>query len=144
MALPTQWGFAEESAAAHGKTVDRRNWRVLMSWHIAETRERARALFARVLDCPGGGLRIDTIHAFDQYLLAAFPTEAQILPAGPVGGFKGELVRHDPVVVIDVRLVLAEALRNGERATTFSNRSNIRPLCTQPIPDWMSLRRWPG
>ena len=41
-ALPTQWAFAEESAAQHGQTVDRRNWRVLMSWHIAETREQAR------------------------------------------------------------------------------------------------------
>jgi limonene 1,2-monooxygenase len=43
MALPTQWSFAEESAAKHGMTVDRKNWRVLMSWHIAETREQARA-----------------------------------------------------------------------------------------------------
>jgi limonene 1,2-monooxygenase len=42
-ALPTQWGFAEESAAAHGQTVDRKNWRVMMAWHIAETREQARA-----------------------------------------------------------------------------------------------------
>ncbi|WP_226698764.1 double-strand break repair helicase AddA [Qipengyuania gaetbuli] len=45
-----------------------------------DTRARARSLFARVLDCPGGGLRIDTIHAFAQYLLAAFPAEAEILP----------------------------------------------------------------
>jgi limonene 1,2-monooxygenase len=42
-ALPTQWGFAEAAAAKHGTTVDRRNWRVLLSWHIAETREKARA-----------------------------------------------------------------------------------------------------
>ena len=42
-ALPTQWGFAEAAAAEHGQTVDRKNWRVLMSWHIAETREQARA-----------------------------------------------------------------------------------------------------
>jgi len=42
MALPTQWAFAEEAAAKHGKTVDRKNWRVLMSWHLAETREQAR------------------------------------------------------------------------------------------------------
>ena len=42
-ALPTQWGFAEAAAQKHGKTVDRRNWRVLLSWHIAETREQARA-----------------------------------------------------------------------------------------------------
>jgi limonene 1,2-monooxygenase len=41
-ALPTQWKFAEEAAAASGETVARRNWRVLMSWHIAETREQAR------------------------------------------------------------------------------------------------------
>ncbi len=41
-ALPTQWGFAESAAAKHGTTVDRRNWRVLLSWHIAETREKAR------------------------------------------------------------------------------------------------------
>ena len=45
-----------------------------------ETQARARSLFARVLDCPGGGLRIDTIHAFAQYLLAAFPNEAGVLP----------------------------------------------------------------
>ena len=42
-ALPTQWGFAEAAAAKHGKVVDRENWRVLLSWHIAETREKARA-----------------------------------------------------------------------------------------------------
>ncbi len=41
-ALPTQWGFAEAAAAKHGKVVDRKNWRVLLSWHIAETREKAR------------------------------------------------------------------------------------------------------
>jgi limonene 1,2-monooxygenase len=41
-ALPTQWSFAEEAAAQNGQTVDRKNWRVLMSWHLAETREQAR------------------------------------------------------------------------------------------------------
>jgi len=42
-ALPTQWAFAETSAAQHGQTVDRANWRVMLSWHIAETREQAKA-----------------------------------------------------------------------------------------------------
>ena len=42
-ALPTQWGFAEAAAVKHGTTVSRKNWRVLLSWHIAETREKARA-----------------------------------------------------------------------------------------------------
>jgi limonene 1,2-monooxygenase len=41
-ALPTQWSFAEESAAQHGQIVDRRDWRVMMSWHIAETKDQAR------------------------------------------------------------------------------------------------------
>lgn len=41
-ALPTQWSFAEESALRHGNNVARRDWRVVMSWHIAETREQAR------------------------------------------------------------------------------------------------------
>ncbi|WP_423142203.1 double-strand break repair helicase AddA [Parablastomonas sp. CN1-191] len=45
-----------------------------------EARSRARTLFAAVLDCPGGGLRIDTIHAFAQWLLAAFPEEAGLTP----------------------------------------------------------------
>jgi limonene 1,2-monooxygenase len=42
-ALATQWGFAEAAAAEHGQTVDRQHWRVLLSWHIAETRDQARA-----------------------------------------------------------------------------------------------------
>jgi len=42
MSLPTQWSFAEEAAAKHGQVVDRKNWRVLSTWHIAETREKAR------------------------------------------------------------------------------------------------------
>ena len=42
-------------------------------------RQLARALFARVLDLPGG-MRIGTIHAFCQSLLKRFPLEAQISP----------------------------------------------------------------
>jgi len=41
MALPTQWGFAEDAAKKAGTTVSRADWRVLLSWHIAETREQA-------------------------------------------------------------------------------------------------------
>ena len=41
--------------------------------------DHARRLFARVLEAPGG-LRIQTIHAFAQTLLAAFPAEADITP----------------------------------------------------------------
>jgi limonene 1,2-monooxygenase len=40
-ALPVQWSFAEEAAKTHGKTVDRRDWRVLLSWHLAESKKQA-------------------------------------------------------------------------------------------------------
>jgi ATP-dependent helicase/nuclease subunit A len=43
------------------------------------TVQRARGLFARVLDAPGG-MRIETIHAFCQSLLRRFPLEAQVAP----------------------------------------------------------------
>ena len=42
LALPTQWQFALDSAAQHGTTMDRSDWRVVMNWHLAETREKAR------------------------------------------------------------------------------------------------------
>ena len=41
-ALSTQWAFAEDAAAKYGNTVIRDDWRVVMSWHIAETREKAK------------------------------------------------------------------------------------------------------
>ena len=57
---------------------------------------RARTLFASVLDCPGGGLRIDTIHAFAQWLLAAFPEEAGIEPGTePMEDRYRDLLAHE-------------------------------------------------
>ena len=41
-ALPLQWSFAEEAAKEHGNTVDRANWRLVLNWHVAETRDQAR------------------------------------------------------------------------------------------------------
>ena len=40
--LARQWEFAEESALKYGTAIDRKNWRILMSWHIAESRDQAR------------------------------------------------------------------------------------------------------
>jgi limonene 1,2-monooxygenase len=42
MSLAQQWEFAEDAAKRHGTTVSRADWRVLLTWHIAETREQAR------------------------------------------------------------------------------------------------------
>lgn len=41
-ALKAHWGIVEELAAEHGKTVDRRNWRLTCPMHIAETEAKAR------------------------------------------------------------------------------------------------------
>ncbi len=68
---------------------------------------RARTLFASVLDCPCGGLRIDTIHAFAQWLLSAFPLEAQLPP--------GSRAMEDRERALLSRQVLAELLTKAER-----------------------------
>ena len=59
------------------------------------SRQRARRLFARVIEAPGG-LRIQTIHAFAQTLLASFPAEAGVTPGfQPIEGrAEAELARR--------------------------------------------------
>ena len=59
-----------------------------------------------MLDCPGGGLRIGTIHSFAQWLLAAFPLEAGMLP--------GIRAMEDRDKDLLVKQVLAEILAVGE------------------------------
>ena len=39
--LKDQWAIAEESAAEHGKTVNRNEWRLSVGCHLAETRKEA-------------------------------------------------------------------------------------------------------
>jgi len=40
--LPRHWAVAEEQAAEHGARIDRRNWRLVVPMHLAETTEAAR------------------------------------------------------------------------------------------------------
>jgi limonene 1,2-monooxygenase len=42
-ALASQWKIAEDTAAKHGKTMDRKKWRVVVNAHVAEDDERALA-----------------------------------------------------------------------------------------------------
>src|SRR3712207_744071 len=72
----------------------------------AEMRDRARTLFAGVLEATGGGLRIQTIHAFAQGLLAAFPDEAGLVP-----GFRPLEGREEQKLA---RATLAELLVRAE------------------------------
>ncbi|MGZ8286842.1 MAG: double-strand break repair helicase AddA [Allosphingosinicella sp.] len=76
-----------------------------------EARARARRLFARVLDSAGGGLRIQTIHAFAQGLLAAFPAEAGLVPGfRPLEGREEQLLARQTLAEM---LVRAEEGRDG-------------------------------
>ncbi len=68
---------------------------------------RARTLFAKLLDSPGGGIRISTIHGFCQGLLAGFPLEAGLVP-----GFRPIEGREEAVLA---RETLAELLVDAER-----------------------------
>jgi ATP-dependent helicase/nuclease subunit A len=77
---------------------------------LPATRDRARRLFATVLDCPGG-LRIQTIHSFCQTLLGAFPAEAGISP-----GFRPIEGREEEALVERTLATLAERSAEGDGA----------------------------
>src|SRR3546814_648368 len=51
-----------------------------LEWDRPGLMQRARSLFATVIDSPGGAIRVQTIHSFCQTLLASFPLEAKLLP----------------------------------------------------------------
>ncbi|GGB66481.1 double-strand break repair helicase AddA [Blastomonas aquatica] len=75
-----------------------------------DTLVRARRLFARVLDAPQGGLRIQTIHSFCQSLLASFPEEAGLTP-----GFRPIEDRDRVQLARDtLGAMLVEAARNSD------------------------------
>jgi limonene 1,2-monooxygenase len=41
IALDRQWQYVEEAAEEHGRVVDRRNWRIALPVHVADTRKQA-------------------------------------------------------------------------------------------------------
>ncbi len=93
----------------------------------ADTQARARALFAAVLDCPCGGLRIDTIHAFAQWLLAAFPHEAGLHP--------GVRAMEDRDRALLLRQVLSELLLDAEKRGDHATLDALAALSVKLGPD---------
>lgn len=81
---------------------------------------RARGLFARVLDARGGGLRIQTIHAFAQSLLGSFPLEAGLAP-----GFRAVDPREESALS---RQVLADMVVDAEREGRSALIANLQAL----------------
>ena len=88
-----------------------------------EMREKARTLFARVLDAAGGGLRIQTIHAFAQSLLAAFPAEAGLVPGfRPMEGREEQLLARQALADLLVRAEQGGDLKLIEDMQALSHR----------------------
>jgi len=102
-----------------------------------DARRRARTLFAHVLDAAGGGLRIQTIHAFAQGLLAAFPAEAGIVPGfQPIEGrAEQELVRHTLAELMTSEWGFTGALRVG------IDQILVRGLAAGETHEWPPERR---
>lgn len=96
------------------------------------TLERARSLFASVLDCPGGGLRIDTIHAFAQFLIGNFPDEAGLAP--------GTRVMDDRSRDLLARDVLTDLIEGAERAGDARLLDAITLFTTRKEPG--ALQKW--
>lgn len=97
-----------------------------------ETQARARSLFASVLDCPGGGLRIDTIHAFAQYLIGNFPEEAGLAP--------GTRVLDDRSRELLAREVLTEMVEAAEASDDRRVLDGITLFITRKDPG--ALHKW--
>ncbi|WP_230959472.1 double-strand break repair helicase AddA [Erythrobacter donghaensis] len=96
------------------------------------TQERARTLFASVLDCPGGGLRIDTIHAFAQFLIGNFPEEANLAP--------GTRVMDDRSRELLAREVLTDMFEEAERTNDVRILDGLETFTTRKDP--AALHKW--
>ncbi|MCL9999289.1 MAG: UvrD-helicase domain-containing protein, partial [Erythrobacter sp.] len=96
------------------------------------TQERARTLFASVLDCPGGGLRIDTIHAFAQFLIGNFPEEAHLAP--------GTRVMDDRSRELLAREVLTDLFEEAERTHDVRILDGLETFTTRKDP--AALHKW--
>ena len=68
-----------------------------------ESLHRARQLFASLLDAPGGGLRVMTIHSFCQTLLTSFPGEASLKT-----GFRAIEEREQAILYRDALHIMCE------------------------------------
>ncbi|MES2781242.1 MAG: double-strand break repair helicase AddA [Pseudomonadota bacterium] len=113
-----------------------------------DARKKARQLFAKVLDAPGGGLQILTIHSFCQSLLGSFPEEAGLVPGfKPIEGREQRELLDAALANLvldaeargDVRIIanLQElSLNMGEEAALrFLHRTAAAPDVMASIPD---------
>jgi ATP-dependent helicase/nuclease subunit A len=113
-----------------------------------EARQKASRLFAKVLDAPGGGLQILTIHSLCQSMLGSFPEEAGLVPGfKPVEGREQEELYRE---ALSEMIVMAEqglgnwileylqtmSLSMGEEAALkFLRRCASQPSAIEIVPE---------
>jgi ATP-dependent helicase/nuclease subunit A len=126
----TRAAAAEMANRLHGQL---KNWAVVGDGMLAQDLQRlldrapdaasiarARTLFARVLDAPGG-MKIETIHAFCQSLLRRFPIEAGVAPHFEVMDERNAaeaLVHARDRMLVEARLGAEPALGKALAAAT--------------------------
>ena len=107
-----------------------------------EVVERARALFAHVLDLPGG-MRISTIHAFCQSLLRRFPLEAALAPhfrlmeesdghAELQGAREDSMAQADPAALATIAGLVSDLGFGRLVAELRPHATKLRPLLSAP------------
>jgi ATP-dependent helicase/nuclease subunit A len=98
-----------------------------------EVINRARTLFASVLDARGGGLRIQTIHRFCQSLLAAFPAEIGLTP-----GFRAMEAREEAALANQVLSdMVVKAQAEGRLGVTDALRALVLRLSEDRTRDYL-------
>lgn len=118
-------------------------------------RQRASELFAKVLDAPGGGLQIMTIHSFCQSLLGSFPEEAGLVPGfKPIEGpEQRELQRQALASMViaaeergdgeTIRSLQVLSLAMGEEAALkFLYKCAAAPDAMDEIPEGQGVSAW--
>ena len=110
----------------------------------AENIARARALFAQVLDLPGG-MRISTIHAFCQSLLRRFPLEAALPPhfrlmeeadghAQLQGAREDAMALADPDALAEIAGLVKDEAFGRLVADLRGQAGRLEPLLAMPRP----------
>jgi ATP-dependent helicase/nuclease subunit A len=95
--------------------------------------DRARQLFASVLDAPGGGLQIMTIHSLCQSLLATFPEEAGLIPGfKPVDGREQDELHREALAEM-----IIEAEERDDQRLLDSLRDLSLDLSEEPAVDFL-------
>ena len=121
-AYNANWAVCEETAAAHGRTVDRRNFRVAMFMHLADTAERAR-----------NDVRFG-IDKWAQYARAILPFSPVPADVTDIHGFLAESGR----AVIGTP---GDAIQAIERAQAGSGGFGVVLLMAHDWADWNATRQ---